>query len=233
MKNRVPILCACAAVLLVPCLSQTEQNSQARQNGQAQQNNAEQQYNSNTWSKPDYIRIVKEVRNRLLSLPDYDVFDSLRFSIQGRKVILQGYASRPVLKSEAEKTVKGIEGVDSVDNQIQVEPNSPMDDRIRMQVYRRIYGQPTMRKYSSGPPYIGEGPSVAMAAGGITQDPPLGYHAIHIIVNNGHVILTGVVDSQADADIATMQANLTPDVFSVENDLQVAGNPQETASKSK
>lgn len=221
MKIRVPALCACFAILIAPCLIR------------AQQNGADQQYNHNTWSQPDSIRIVKAVRNRLLSLPDYDVFDSLRFSLQGRKVILQGYASRPILKSEAEKAVKGIEGVESVENQIQVLPDSPMDDRIRIQVYRRIYGQPEMRKYTSGPAYEGEGPSVAMMAGGITQDPPLGYHAIHIIVNNGHVILTGVVDSQADADIATMQANLTPDVFSVENDLQVAGKPQETASKSK
>jgi len=227
MKIRVPVLCACITILMAPCLIRAQQNSQAPQNG------AEQQYNTNTWSQPDSIRIVKEVRNRLLSLPDYAVFDSLRFSIQGRKVILQGYASRPVLKSDAERAVKGIEGVESVDNQIQVLPASPMDDRIRMQVYRRIYGQPALRKYTSGPAYEGEGPSVAFAAGGITQDPPLGYHAIHIIVNNGHVILTGVVDSQADADIATMQANLTPDVFSVENDLQVAGRPQESASKSK
>ena len=191
MKNRVPVLCVCAAILVAPCLSRAQQNSQAKQNG------VEQQYNTNTWSQPDSMRIVKEVRNRLLSLPDYDVFDSLRFSLQGRTVILQGYASRPVLKSEAEKTVKSIEGVESVNNQIQVLPASPMDDRIRMQVYRRIYGQPTLRKYTSGPAYEGEGPSVAMAAGGITQDPPIGYHAIHIIVNNGHVILTGVVDSQA------------------------------------
>ena len=224
MKNRVTVLCVCAAFLIAPCLSRAQQNSQAQQNG------AEQQNNTNPWSQPDSMRVVKEVRNRLLSLTDYDVFDSLRFSLQGRTVILQGYASRPVLKSEAEKTVKGIEGVESVDNEIQVLPASPMDDRIRMQVYRRIYGQPAMRKYTSGPAYEGEGPSVAMAAGGITQDPPMGYHAIHIIVNNGHVILTGVVDSQGDADIATMQANLTPDVFSVENDLQVAGNPKENAS---
>ena len=72
-----------------------------------------------------------------------------------------------------------------------------MDDRIRMQVYRRIYGQPDHAQVHQRPSLHGEGPSVAMAAGGITQDPPLGYHAIHIIVNNGHVILTGVVDSQA------------------------------------
>ncbi len=91
MKIRVSFLYVCAALLIAPCL------------GQAPQNGAEQQNNANTWSQPDSMRIVKEVRNRLLSLTDYDVFDSLRFSLQGRTVILQGYASRPVLKSEAKK----------------------------------------------------------------------------------------------------------------------------------
>jgi osmotically-inducible protein OsmY len=62
-----------------------------------------------------------------------------------------------------------------------------------------------------------------MEAGGITQDPPLGYHAIHIIVDNGHVILTGSVNSEADANIAQIQANSTPGVFSVENDLMFPG----------
>lgn len=220
MKNRIPVLCACAAFLIAPCLSPA-QNNQPNNNNNP--NNADQQYNTNTWSQPDAIRIVKEVRHRLLSLADYDVFDDLRFALKGRTVILEGYASRPVLKSEAENAVKGIEGVEAVDNQIKVLPFSPMDDRIRLAVYRRIYGEPALRKYFSGPGSMGPFPSVAMMAGGITQDPPLGYHAIHIIVDNGHVTLTGVVDSQADANIATMQANSTPGVFSVDNDLQIAG----------
>ena len=137
--------------------------------------------------------------------------------------MLKGYASRPTLKSEAQNVVKGIEGVQSVDNQIQVLPPSPNDDRIRIGVYRRIYSQPALRKYTSSPVGFGRVPSVALEAGGITQDPPLGYHAIHIVVDNGNVILTGVVDSQSDADIAAIQANLTPGVFSVDNDLQIAG----------
>jgi hypothetical protein len=85
-----------------------------------------------------------------------------------------------------------------------------------------------LRKYTSGPVGFGEGPSIARAAGGITQDPPLGYHAIHIIVDNGNVILTGVVDSKSDADVAAIQANSTPGVFSVDNDLQVAGDGRQS-----
>ena len=67
--------------------------------------------------------------------------------------------------------------------------------------------------------------------GGITADPPIGYHAIHIIVNGGHVILTGVVDSKTDADVAAIQANSTPGVFSVENDLRFPGGGEEQQKK--
>jgi osmotically-inducible protein OsmY len=70
-------------------------------------------------------------------------------------------------------------------------------------------------------------PSVARAAGGITNDPPIGYHAIHIIVKNGNVTLTGVVDSDSDLAMAGMRANTVSGVFSVDNQLEVAGKPKE------
>jgi osmotically-inducible protein OsmY len=60
---------------------------------------------------------------------------------------------------------------------------------------------------------------------GITNDPPIGYHAIHIIVKNGNVTLKGVVDNTTDLAMAEMQANTTPGVFSVTNDLFLAGKP--------
>ena len=196
----------------------------AQNNGSASQSTAvEEQDNTNTWSPQLGANIVKQVRDKLTGLTDYGVFDSLRFAFKGKTIVLKGYASRPALKSDAERAVKGIEGVEGVENQIQVLPPSPNDDRIRVSLYRRIYSQPTLRKYTSASPGFGEGPSVARAAGGITQDPPMGYHAIHIIVDNGDVILSGVVDSKTDADVAAIQANSAPGVFSVDNDLQVAG----------
>ena len=121
-------------------------------------------------------------------------------------------------------------GPNSVDNQIEVLPPSPNDDRIRASVYRRIYTQPALRKYTGSPVGFGRFPSVARMAGGITQDPPVGFHAIHIIVNNGKVILLGVVNNEADANIAGMEANMAPGAFSVDNDLMVAGRP---AAKAK
>ena len=180
--------------------------------------------NANTWSETDTARIVKEVRHRLLSLPTYGVFDALHFAIKDRTIILEGQASRPVLKSDAERAVKSIPGVESVDNQIEVLPNSPMDDRIRASLYRRIYSQPALRKYTSSPVGFGPPSSLTRQIGGITQDPPMGYNAIHILVKNGKVALKGVVNNEGDLTIAGMQANLTPGVFSVDNDLVVQGS---------
>jgi len=220
MKHTGTILLT-AALLLAPSMCATAQNNAAA----AQ--NEDKVYNTRTWSQEDATRIVQEVRHKLLSLTNYSVFDSLSFGIQGKTIVLRGYASRPILKSDAEKTVKGINGVAGVINQIVVLPNSPNDDRIRIGVYRRIYGQPALRRYSGSPMGFGDFPSIARMAGGITQDPPRGYHAIHIIVNNGHVILTGVVDRESDANIASMQANSTPGAFSVENELMFPGATQQ------
>lgn len=175
------------------------------------------------YSEQDVLRIAKQVRKSILTLPEYGVFDYLHFAIKGNTVILKGEASRPILKSSAENVVKKIEGVGSVENDIEVLPNSPNDDRIRAAVYRRIYGQPSLQKYTSnrGPRFT----SLTRRTMGITYDPPIGYHAIHIIVKNGNVTLYGIVDNEADFAMAEMQANQTPGVFSVDNDLQVAAKP--------
>lgn len=226
MKRATFWLGVCAALVLSSAPAIGQGSNQA-----AQENNAAEQNNSNTWSPELATNIVKQIRSKLMSLPDYSVFDSLGFGFKGKSVVLNGYASRPQLKSEAANVVKGIEGVEGVDNRIQVLPPSPNDDRIRVSLYRRIYSQPMLRKYTSAPPGFGEGPSVAREAGGITADPPIGYHAIHIIVNGGHVILTGVVDSKTDADVAAIQANSTPGVFSVENDLRFPGGGEEQQKK--
>jgi len=182
-----------------------------------------------TYSQEDTLRIAKEVRKRLLGLTNFSVFDWLSFGIHGKTILLHGYASRPTLKSDAERAVKGIPGVEKVENDIEVLPNSPMDDRIRAAAYNRIYTNPALRRYNANQGSIGQaigpGPNIAAAAGGITQSPPIGFHAIHIIVKNGNVLLTGYVDRQSDADIAYMQANSTPGVFRVDNDLQFPNAP--------
>jgi len=144
-------------------------------------------------------RIQKEVRHELLMLPWFGVFDNIAYKVDGYNVTLYGQVVRPSLKSDAENVVKRIEGVEHVDNQIEVLPPSPMDDRLRLELYRAIYGYPALEKYALG-----------------VQKP------IRIIVKNGHASLEGVVDNEADKNLAGLRANGVPGIFSVNNNLQIA-----------
>jgi len=146
-------------------------------------------------------KLAKEVRHQLVMLPWYSVFDSLEYKVEGDKVILSGQVTRPTLKSDAEAAVKSIEAVSSVVNNIEVLPLSPMDDQIRRAVYRAIYGDPGLSRYS-------------------IQAVP----SIHIIVKNGNVTLEGVVDNEADKNLAYLRASAVPNIFSVKNNLVVVGN---------
>ncbi len=144
-------------------------------------------------------RIVREVHHELVLLPYYGVFDNLAYRVSSDgTVILLGQVARPTLKSDAENVVKRIEGVEHVDNQIKVLPPSPMDDQIRNATYRAIYSNSVLSPYS------------------LRAVPP-----IHIIVDQGHVTLEGVVARQMDKQVAEMQAKSVPNVFSVTNNLQV------------
>ena len=146
-------------------------------------------------------KLAKEVRHQLVMLPWYSVFDSLEYKVEGDKVILFGQVTRPTLKSDAEAAVKSIEAVSSVVNNIEVLPLSPMDDQLRRAVYRAIYGDPGLSRYS-------------------IQAVP----SIHIIVKNGNVTLEGVVDNEADKNLAYLRASAVPNIFSVKNNLVVVGN---------
>jgi osmotically-inducible protein OsmY len=182
-----------------------------------------------TWSQDDTVRIIKDVQKQIGSLTNYAVFDWITFGIHGKTLVLNGYASRPTLKSDAGRAVKGIPGIASVENNIEVLPNSPNDDRVRAAVYNRIYTAPSLRRYNANQGSlgraIGPGGGIALAARGVTANPPLGYHAIHIIVKNGNVILYGVVSNASDAAVAGMQANSAPGAFGITNDIVVEGAP--------
>jgi hyperosmotically inducible protein len=163
------------AVCAMPTIAQPQQNSAREQE-----------------------RITKAVRHELLMLPYLGVFDNIAFKVDGSTVTLLGQVVRPSLKSDAQNVVKHIEGVEKVDNQIEVLPPSPTDSRLRRQLFRAIYGYPALEKYALG-----------------VQKP------IRIIVKNGHVTLEGVVDSDADKNLVTVRANGVPGIFSVDNNLQV------------
>jgi hyperosmotically inducible periplasmic protein len=145
-------------------------------------------------------RLVRQVRNELVTLPYYGVFDWLEGEVKGDgTVILRGQVVRPTTKSDAEGRVKDVEGVERVVNEIEVLPLSPNDDRIRLAVYRAIfnYNSPLFRYATQAVP------------------------PIHIIVRNGRVTLKGVVANKSDSNLANIRARGVPGVFEVTNQLQV------------
>ena len=153
----------------------------------------------------------QELQQKLVKSLEYDrvgygttAFNAIAVNVQNGVVTLSGHAYGPVDAESAVGLVSNTPGVKDVVDDIQVDPVSPMDDRIRIAVFRTVYSFPSLTKYAMDPG-----------------------KPIRISVQNGNVTLYGVVDSQADKDAAGIRANTVPGVFKVTNDLQVANQPSE------
>jgi hyperosmotically inducible protein len=147
---------------------------------------------------PSLTPLESKVRHELFSLPYLNIFDDVSFRVDGNKVTLFGEVTQPVLKSDAERVVKRVEGVANVENQIEVLPLSNFDDGIRLRTAKAIFGSTQLQRYG-----LGALPS------------------IHIIVKNGNVTLMGFVSNDVDRQLAFLKANAIPGVFSVNNQLQI------------
>jgi hyperosmotically inducible protein len=143
-------------------------------------------------------RIVRETAHELGTLAYYGVFDIISYRVKDNNVTLYGKVTRPTLKTSAEQAVKGIEGVETVKNEIEVLPLSSSDDDVRLAAYRAIYGHPSMTRYAVN-----------------------SVQAIHIIVKNGDVELIGDVQSELDRTLAGAQLNGVTGVHAVKNELKV------------
>ncbi len=135
-------------------------------------------------------------------------FDAISVQVENGVATLGGHAYGPVDASDAVAVVANTKGVRDVVNNIQIDPVSPMDDHIRLAVFRKVYGFPMLNQYLIDPA-----------------------KPIRIQVANGHVTLYGTVDTQAQKEAAGIQANSVAGVFSVTNDLEVANASSEKASK--
>ena len=143
--------------------------------------------------------LAEQVRKELVLLPYYGMFDHLAFEIKEiDTVVLTGQVTRPTLKSDAENVVRRVEAIGKVENQIEVLPNSPNDDRIRIATYKAIYSKPDLDRYA------------------LRAVPP-----IHMIVKNGEVTLVGVIATEMDKNLVGMMANGVPGVVKVTNNLRV------------
>jgi len=128
--------------------------------------------------------LASKVGHEIRMYPRYSVWDNINFRVLHGNVDLMGQVSQPYKKSDLQRIVDGIPGVKSVTNDLQVLPLSDMDDRLRVQVARAIYRDSVLSRY------------------GMQPVPP-----IHIIVDNGHVTLEGVVSTEMEKNIAGIRAN--------------------------
>jgi hyperosmotically inducible periplasmic protein len=149
---------------------------------------------------PDEAAIARKVRDQLLKLPYYSMFDDLEYSVQGRTVTLSGAVTsiHSQTKMDAERAVKRIEGVDKVVNNVQVLPPNPFDDQTRERVYRAL-----------------------ALTGGLSRYFWPASPDIRILVANQRLTLKGYVSSEGDKNLATIAANQVRDLFQVTNELQV------------
>jgi hyperosmotically inducible protein len=129
--------------------------------------------------------LANSVRHEIVMYPQYSIFDDVSIEVSHGVVDLTGAVDQPYKKADIGRLAKNVAGVAQVQNDIRVLPLSPNDDRLRLSIARAIYGDPAMRKYANEP-----------------------FKPIHILVDNGHVTLTGMVDTELDKQIAGTQAAL-------------------------
>jgi hyperosmotically inducible periplasmic protein len=168
---------------------------------------------------PNEPQTIEKIRNALLRLPYYGVFDFLAFRYEKGIVTLSGYAYRSNLKRDAVNVAKRLPGVDEVIDKVEELSIAPHDDAIRWQAFYTIYNDNSLSRYAPGGAVFGIDRRFEMVRFPGMQ--PLGMYPIHIIVNRGRILLVGAVDSEADKTLAGLRVRGIPQTFGVENALEV------------
>jgi hyperosmotically inducible protein len=148
-------------------------------------------------------QIARKVVHEIRMYPRYTIWDNVAVRVHEGDVELQGQVNQPYKKADLGRLARIVPGVRSVTNDVQILPTSFFDDRIRLQVARAIYRDPMFTRYA------------------IQAVPP-----IHIIVDNGHVTLEGVVNNTMEKNVAGIRAGQAGLSFGqVTNNLRVE-NPK-------
>jgi osmotically-inducible protein OsmY len=142
--------------------------------------------------------LFERVQEQVLRYSFFTVFDNINVEIADEgHVVLTGHVTAEHKAKTIGERVDAVDGVTLVTNEIAVLPVSQFDDRLRRVIARAIYGNPNFWHYAT------------------TSNP-----SIHIVVNRGHVTLTGVVDSETDRQLARALAGQFS-AFSVTNELRL------------
>ena len=142
------------------------------------------------------LQVFNDIAIAVNHYTHFTIFDDVDVVVKDGTVTLTGDVTMPYKRGDIGKRVAKVDGVRQVLNQIKVLPVSLGDDQLRYRIARAIYNDPNFWNYAIGP------------------NPP-----IHIIVEHGHVTLTGVVNNDMDRLIARSLAHQFP-AMSVKNDLK-------------
>lgn len=145
-------------------------------------------------------QIVEQARKQIATYYAYGIFDNINLSSQGNKLVVSGEVTQPYKRADIGNFLAHVKGVAALDNRLEVLPNSPYDDRLRLAVARAIYRDTYFVNYAN------------------QAVPPL-----HIIVKNGNVTLEGVVISGVDRARAEADARFAATYFNLTNNLRVEG----------
>lgn len=143
-------------------------------------------------------KLGEEVVSEIRKYSRFTVFDDCSAYIKDGKVGLFGWVTEPYKKTEIEKRLHKVIGIQEFKNDIEVLPVSTSDQRLREILANRLYSDSTFSDFASMP------------------IPP-----IHIIVFGSRVILTGVVGSQLQKQKAESIIRGTPGVLSLESRLRI------------
>ena len=202
----------CTAAMLAVTLATTDASSQVRDRATASDS-----------------ATIAAIRDALLRLPYYGVFDFLAFTYEKGVVTLSGYDYRGGLKADAERAVKRLPGVEEIGNEIEVLPLSSHDDELRWGAFDAIYSDPFLSRYAPGGGMLW-GHRHRVRSGMWTRFAnhslfpgmqPVGDYPINIIVKGGRITLLGLVDSETDKKMAGFRAREVPGSFAVDNQLMV------------
>ena len=139
-----------------------------------------------------------QVRKKILKLPQYEVFDSIGYRVNGGTVTLYGKVRNAINKSDAERSVKRIPGITRVVNQIEVLPLGSFDESIRARLYQTL-----------------------ARSGGLSRYLWPVNPSVRLVVDRGHVSLEGFVATRGDYNAMNILANGVSGVFSVTNNLVI------------
>jgi hyperosmotically inducible protein len=139
-------------------------------------------------------QVAKELRRYVY----YTVYDDVNGRVRDGVVTLTGEVTAPYKAGALADLAAKVHGVSEVDNEIKTLPVSIFDDQLRVKIARGIYRDQLFWNYA------------------IQVNPP-----IHVVVENGHVKLTGVVNSEVERRKAEVIARSTFGSFSVDNELRL------------